>query len=496
LRKLKFIIIISILSISTYAQNRKKIEIINADYTYVNNDLHPDYWRLIGNVNIRHNNTDMLCDSAYYYSNQERIKAFNNIKIYRGDSINLYGDALNYNGKDNIAVISRNVIFKNNKNTLKSEEIIFNIKEDHAFYNTRSEIINLKQKIISNKGEYDIHSKIYNFTDSVIVKTKDYLIKTNYLKYDTDSERNYIQGPSNIYIEDKIIYCENGFFDSSSNKAEFYKNSKIFSNEYSVYADSIFYNNKTKYAIAKSNVKLIDSINNFVLLGGVAEFYENDDKLIVYNNPLLKLFSDEDTLFMSSTKFINSTIGEKRYLTSYNNVKFLNNELKGKCDSLIYKITDSLILMYNNPIIWFDEYQVTSDNISISYYNKVINRIYLSPKPMIISKEDSSEFNQIKGKEMIGYFKKNKLYNLNVNGNGQSIYFLKDKDKKIGMNYIESSNISLNFRDNKIHKINYEIAPHSITTPLEDIKEKNKFLKGFKWRINEKPMDKKDIIIG
>ena len=90
---------------------------------------------------------------------------------------------------------------KSNKNTLKSEEIIFNIKDNYAFYNTRSEIVNVKQKIISNKGEYDINSKIYNFTDSVIVKTKDYLIKTNHLKYDSDSERNYIQGPSSIYIE-------------------------------------------------------------------------------------------------------------------------------------------------------------------------------------------------------------------------------------------------------------------------------------------------------
>ena len=72
--------------------------------------------------------------------------------------------------------------------------------------------------------------------------------------------------------------------------------------------------------------------------------------------------------------------------------------------------------------------------------------MYLSPNPMIISKVDSLEFNQIKGNEMIGHFKKNKLYNLNVNGNGQSIYFLKDKERKIGMNYIESSNISLNFR--------------------------------------------------
>ena len=490
MRKIQLIIIISILSINTYAQNTKKIEIVNADFSYVNVDLHPDYWRLIGNVNIRHNQTDMLCDSAYYYSDQEKIRAFNNIKIFKGDNTSLYGDILEYNGKDNIAIISKNVVFKNNKNTIKSEQIIFNIKEDYTLYNTRSEIINSKQKIISNKGKYNINSKTYNFSDSVIVKTKNYLITTNQLKYDTKSDINYLEGPSNVFTDNKIVYCEYGFFNSSSDEAEFHGNSKISSDEYVVFADSIFYNKATKNAIAKSNVRLIDSINNFILSGGIAELYEISNKLIVYKKPSLKLISDNDTLFMKSTKFIYENIDENDYLTSYGDVNFLNNELKGRCDSLTYKISDSLILMYNNPIIWLNEYQVTSDLIKIKYFNKIISKIFLYQNPMIISKEDSLEFNQIKGKEMIGYFRNNKLYNINVNGNGQSIYFLRDKDKKIGMNYIESSNISLNFRDNKIYKINYQIAPNSITTPFEDIKEKDRFLNGFKWRINEKPIDK------
>ena len=74
---------------------------------------------------------------------------------------------------------------------------------------------------------------------------------------------------------------------------------------------------------------------------------------------------------------------------------------------------------------------------------------------------------------MTGYFKKNKLSHLDVNGNGQSIYFLNENNKQIDMNYIETSNISIKFQDNKIDQINYEIIPLSITTPYNDIKLKD-----------------------
>ena len=494
MRKQKLIILILLVSISIYAQDQKKIEIINADYTYINNDLHPDYWRLVGNVNIKHNNTNMLCDSAYYYSSKERIEAFKNVKLFKGDSIQVVGNYLTYKGEESIAVISENVIFRHNTKTLNSDKITLNIKDDYAYYNTRSQIINLDENISSNIGEYNIKNEIYTFIDSVILITKDYSIKTNFLKYDIKNLKNYIQGPSKIIINDQIIYCEKGFFDNSNNKAEFYKNTKITNQEYSIKADSIFYNNISKHSIAKNNIQLRDSINNFILLGGLAEHYQKEKKLIIYDSPLLKLFSEKDTLFMSSKKFIYTYSHNNKILQSFNNVKFLNNEIKGRCDSLTYKISDSLISMFKKPIIWLDEYQVSSDSIDISYFNKSINRIFINSKPMIISKEDSLSFNQIKGNKMTCYFKKNKLSHLDVNGNGQSIYFLKDNTKKIGMNYIESSNISIKFQDNRIDQINYEIIPLSITTPYGDIKLKDRYLDGFNWRNNEKPKNKKELI--
>ena len=72
------IFIILILFFNPSAQEKKKVDIRNADYTYINSEKHPDYWRLIGNVNIFHNETNMFCDSAYYFSENEKIIAFNN----------------------------------------------------------------------------------------------------------------------------------------------------------------------------------------------------------------------------------------------------------------------------------------------------------------------------------------------------------------------------------------------------------------------------------
>ena len=164
-----------------------------------------------------------------------------------------------------------------------------------------------------------------------------------------------------------------------------------------------------------------------------------------------------------------------------------NQNLVGRCDSLFYSVDDSLITLFEKPILWFDEYQVFSDTISIKYFDKKIDKLFLESKPMIISKHDSLEFNQIKGKKMIGNFNKNKLSSIDVIGNGQSIYYLNEEEKTIAMNYIESSEIKLIFKNKKIDNVNYEVVPKSITTPIQKINEDKKFLKDFSWRISEKP---------
>ena len=191
--------------------------------------------------------------------------------------------------------------------------------------------------------------------------------------------------------------------------------------------------------------------------------------------------SNDDTLTVYSKIFESYSNKGKTTIHAKSNVEFFNTDLIGKCDSLYYSSYDSSITLFDEPIIWIDEYQIFSDTISINYFDKKINKLILISNPLIISKNDSLEYNQIKGKK-IGSFKDNKLKNIQVLGNGQSIYYLNEDDKTIGLNYLESSNIKLVFKDKKINNINYEIIPHSKTRPINEIKKSDRYLKGFKTR--------------
>ena len=114
---------------------------------------------------------------------------------------------------------------------------------------------------------------------------------------------------------------------------------------------------------------------------------------------------------------------------------------------------------------------------------------------MIILKEDSLDYNQIKGKDMTAYFSNNLMSRIDVKGNGQSIFLIKDEntEDKIGLNYSECSDLILYFKEKKLKEVTYETKPISTTIPYKDIEEKNRYLKNFYWRGSEQPMSKEDI---
>ncbi len=81
----------------------------------------------------------------------------------------------------------------------------------------------------------------------------------------------------------------------------------------------------------------------------------------------------------------------------------------------------------------------------------------------IINQEDSVKFNQIKGKTMVCHFRNNELSKIVVNGNGQTVYYAKDKDQFIGVNIAQSSDLVITVKENKPDVIRF------ITKPISSI---------------------------
>ena len=107
--------------------------------------------------------------------------------------------------------------------------------------------------------------------------------------------------------------------------------------------------------------------------------------------------------------------------------------------------------------------------------------------------EDSVKFNQITGKLIIGQIFDSKLRIADVNGNAQTLYYLKDKNRYSGMNRLLSSKIKLHLTENQIDSIRFYPKPEGKTFPIKELKAEDAKLNGFIWRIQEKPIDQNDL---
>ena len=207
-------------------------------------------------------------------------------------------------------------------------------------------------------------------------------------------------------------------------------------------------------------------------------------------------YLENDTLYMhaDTIRLVKVPNSENTVIKAYHKVKAFSNDLQIKCDSLIYRTYDSSIYLYNDPVIWSKENQITGTNVRITLRDKKIDKMFLNSDALMLSKNDSIRFNQIKGRSMIGYFVNSQLNSIDVTGNAEAIYFLKDDlGKFVGTNHIEASSILIGINKNEVSTINFHSAPTGNVQPpainsLSDIR-----LKGFIWRKNERPESIEDI---
>jgi hypothetical protein len=122
--------------------------------------------------------------------------------------------------------------------------------------------------------------------------------------------------------------------------------------------------------------------------------------------------------------------------------------------------------------------------------NNKIDKMYLKSNAFVISQDTIQNFNQLKGRSMTAYFNAaSKLDRIHVDGNGESIYFALDEEDNtmMGMNKMLCGRMVIKFLDNKVSTIRAITTPDAVFTPPHEIEEPSKRLKGFSWRIEEKP---------
>ena len=475
-------------NINVFAQ-KEQIKIINANSLEFNKKIGEGVRRLIGDVIFEHNNATMYCDSAYLFSKQNRFHAYSKVHVIRGDSLHMYGDFLFYDGNTDVGKVRNNVRLLDKETVLYTDSLDFNTVTNIAYYYDGGKIVSGANNLESKVGYYYANDDMFFYKDSVVVTSPDYVIYTDTLKYNTESKIAYFLGPTNIFNEENHLYAENGWYNTGEKKFQFNKNAIYQNKEKILKGDSLYYDDLNGIGIAVENIEMIDTSENVILKGNYAYYVKEPESFrITDSSMLIQVSAEQDSLYLHADTITSNydISGTYRILKAYHKVQIFRKDFQARCDSLVYSFKDSTIHMFVEPILWSEGNQITSEKVEVYTKNEKIDFFKLLTSAFIVSQEDTSSYNQIRGKDMFGFIRNNRLYKVDVYGNGQTIYYTKDNQEVVGINYAESSDLIIYINNNEVNRIILLKEPSGVLYPPEEIK-------GFRWLEHLRPKTKTDI---
>lgn len=484
--------------ILAYSQKTSKIIIEHSDFADVNEIEMPNATLLTGNVRVSHDGVIMNCNKAYYFKDENYIKAFGNVEMVQGDTLYMNSKYAEYNGNVKKALATGNVVMRSPESTMSTDTIHFDRNSQEAYFNNYGTIINKNNTLKSKAGKYFVKEKKYQFLTSVVLTNPEYTIKSNHLEYFTSQGDSYLKGPSTITGKDNFIYTENGYYNSKKNIGNFKKKSYIKYKDRLIEGDSLYYDRKKEFASGTNNVKITDSINKAIIKGHYGEVYKNKDSLYITKHASIRYKIENDSMFISAKKIIvTGKIGE-RIVVGQKNVRFFKTDLSGKCDSIHSNQKAALTKLIGKPILWNFENQMTGDVMHLIGNNNTekLDSLKILNNTFIISKDTiGTGFNQIKGLNLYGKFKENKLYEADVVKNTEVVYYMRnDKNELIGINKNISSRINMTMDDkNKVDTITFFDTVDGDIYPEKDLPENARKLRGFVWRGEERIKSKEEI---
>lgn len=518
----------------TSTDTLKLVEIIYADRNgFKKVDSVTEYQMLVGKVIVKQENTWFYCDSAVYNKNLRIIEAFGNVHINDNDSVHTYAQYLLYHVDTRIALLKKKVRLTDSRSSLFTEELTYDINQKIGEYKNGGRVVNGESVLTSKEGTYYADMKDVYFKKNVELKDPKYKLKSDSLLYNTETEiATFI---SMTHIEDSAkrkIRTKEGFYDLKNRKAYFSKRPVIEDGAVMITAENIETDDQTGYNKLKGNAVYKDTAQGIAVLANLIEANRNEGNFRATLHPLMIIKQENDSLYITadtlfsgrlsslksafdSTKASNDSVtalkdtlkgtvvvdsktkskdSTDRYFQAYRNVRIFSDSLQAVSDSMFYSGKDSIFQLFNNPIVWATDNQVTGDTIYLYTKNKKADRLFVFENGLLINKAGPQMYNQIRGNRLNGYFIDGNIDRMRARGNAESIYYIKDDNQSlVGVNKATGDIIELRFLNKELNKVVFISEVKGRMFPLSQFPPTERELRGFKWHDERRPKTKFEL---
>lgn len=472
-----------------------KVYLEHANTLSFDQEQNPDAQFLNGDVVFRHDSSYMYCDSAYFYELTNSLEAFSNVRMEQGDTLFVYGDYLFYDGNTQVANLRNNVRMVNNNVTLFTDSLNYDRFADVGYYFEGGVIVDEENELSSFYGQYSPNTKLAVFNDSVKLDNPQFILYSDTLHYQTDTKIATILGPSIIESDSGTVYSSRGWFDTAANRVWLLDRSEVVSGNRILTGDSIAYDREIGFGEAFGNMSLKDTLQHVTLEGQYGYYNEQTEFAFATDSARFLEYSEGDTLYLHADTLQMVTVDSTyREIKAYYGVRFYRTDMQGVCDSMFFNTRDSVMYMFNEPILWNEQYQIYGDTIVIFMNDSTIDYAHVRQFAFAVQHVDSSYYNQLKGNDLKAYFQGQTVRQIDVEGNAESIFYpIEDDGAMIGLNETKSGFLTIWVNENKLEKLKIWPTPTGTLTPIPDLRPDQKTLKDFYWFDYIRPKGKDDI---
>ena len=444
-------------------------------------------------------NTQITSEIGYYYA--ESGQAFFKEKVtIVDDNFELRADTLNFNTESRIATFLGPTRIDQGEAKIYCEDGFYDLVNNKAEFRQNTQYVKGTQVANADIMTYDGALDIVTLEGNAAFQDEDKNATADIIKFNQSTKITELLG--NAYFEDdtQTINAESISYNEETKKLITEGSSVLINPPQFLSADQIDFDDKTGLGVAKGNVFWQDSVQQVIIKCDQVDYMQEEDYLKAYGErTLLISILDGDSLFMTTDTLVYTRsdsfyIDSTKKFTAFEDVRLLKSDFQAVCDSLVFDQRDSIFHFYKNPIIWSDTSQFSADTISMKMTNGELDSIFLMQKSFIINTTDNYFYNQIKGRDITALFEENEIYEMNVYGNAESVYYLMDENNAyIAVNKAVCSDMIVDFGNNKVEKIKCFPNPKAELTPIMKANHNELKLEGFYWETIKRPLKISDL---
>jgi len=322
--------------------------------------------------------------------------------------------------------------------------------------------------------------------------------------YFPDERKSVLETNVSLTDQHVLLKSQKGLYLSDLKTAYFSNKVSLKDTANLIFSDSLVYFRNEARAVVLGNVIATNPTDNIVITGGYGEHFTNEKHSFITASPVLTKIDTAssgaiDTLVIRAQRMdaFRSESDTLPRIDITDSVRIKRGTLRARANKARYLLRKKMILLYDRPIVWYENNQLTGDSIVVELREEGrrnrIEKMFIYRRAFLASKDslDNSgkKFNQISGDNMVIAFNEaSQIERVDVFKQSRSLYYTFDDGKPKGANLTSGDDITIHFQNNQIQSIIFRGAIEGMQYP-ERLIERVQNLPNFQWRESEKPTD-------